>query len=154
MTNTVPEQLYGTDDYIKYDFHRTDVTPDMCESAVAFAENNPDTDEHSYNQFRDLRTLVEENFNNPYDLERITDEIGEGYEIAIGYRTSPTDEAWGLLDRYFKLNGWLKFTYSSFGCYKWHTRHKDVITDSSSGINYRIKVYHKLLEQTDALASA
>ena len=162
MTNTtdaseldsIPFQSWGTDDFIQYDFHLTAVTPDMCESSIRFAEDNPACDEHSYNQFLEIRKKVEENFNYPYNLERISDEVGQGYDIQFGYYREPTETAWALLARYFHLNGWLKFTHDVVGMYRWQTTQRGIVTEAESGDTYRIKVYHKLLEQTDGLANA
>lgn len=150
---TVAPPAWDTNDFIQYEFSSTDVSPELCESALQFAENNPDIDEHDYRQFRALRKKVEEEFSNPYDLERISDENGKGYSVMVGYYQEPSDAAWELLARYFKLNGWKRFEYSVDGTFKTRTTHRDIITDEYTGINYLIKIYN-VLETQDGLANA
>lgn len=134
--------MYTTEDFIKYEFATTDVTPALCENVLAFAENNPDIDEHSYNQFRELRKEVESKFNNPYDLERIENEHGKGFSIGLSYSGEPTKLAWELLGRYFAHNGWSKFEYNQVGCYRMITTSSRVRIAEDNGNTYKIDIYH------------
>lgn len=150
---TVVTPEWNTNDFIQYEFSGTDVSPTLCESAIQFAENNPDIDEHDYRQFRALRKAVEADFSNPYDLDRISDENGKGFSTVVSYHQEPSDKAWELLDRYFKLNGWKRFEYNFHGTYKWQTTHRDTVTSSSSGVSYLIKIYN-VVETEDGLANS
>lgn len=144
---------WGTDDFIKYEFGMSDVTPKLCASALQFVERNIDIDENDYRQFRALREKVEAAFSNPYNLEPISDNIGKGYGILIAYDQQPSDKAWELLTRYFKLNGWLYFEQSSNSQYKFVHWSGKTHVRSESGQNYLIKIYNQLGAE-DGLADA
>lgn len=150
---TVVAPTWDTNDFIQYEFSTTDVSPELCESALQFVESNPDIDEHDYRQFRALRKAVEADFSNPYDLERVSDENGKGFSTVVSYHQEPSDKAWELLDRYFKLNGWKRFEYNFHSTYTWQTTHRDTVTSTSSGVSYLIKIYN-VVETEDGLANS
>ena len=125
--------------FISTDATTIAVCPAMCEAAITFAENGPE--EQDYNTFTDLRQSMQERFNNPYDLERFEDETGKGFCAGISHRQSPTDEAWALLERYLKAQGFVHYEYQFTGIYKTVSRIGTQVVDRSEGNSYKIKLY-------------